>query len=112
MADKNLSLEQFNKKLKELNNISPEKADKVTFIASNNLYNELVLNSPVDTGNLRSNWRNNKISNAKFQISNNTEYILDVEYDTNSPNRGFVENTIKDNEKMFLALVKKAFEEI
>ncbi|MDK2790600.1 MAG: Bacteriophage HK97-gp10, putative tail-component [Methanothermococcus sp.] len=88
------NLEEVNKKFEQIYKKSPELADDLVFKYTTQLVSALKIASPVDTGNLRSNWRERPLSQALREISNNTEYIIHTEYSTRSPHRGWIERTL------------------
>lgn len=90
----NSNLEEVSKQIKKFTKNNEEKQDVVVFRLANNLMNNLVLNSPVDTGNLRSNWDRIRIQKAHWRIYNNTDYIVEVNYSHHSPHRLFIEKQI------------------
>lgn len=71
--------------------------------------------SPVDTGQLRGDWRLAKTSINSMQISNNLEYAPFVEYGHRLRNGGFfpgvfmLRDTINDFEEKFQVLVERNF---
>jgi HK97 gp10 family phage protein len=89
------NIESFNAYLADVKKL--KNADKGLQTVANSLKNELVANSPVDTGNLRGNWQQPKrVGNIVYRISNNTSYIVYLEYGTSKSQRhaGFCRNTI------------------
>jgi hypothetical protein len=89
------NLDAVNKKFEQIYRKSPELADDLVFKYTTQLVSALKIASPVDTGNLRSNWRQRPLSQALREISNNTEYIIHTEYGVRSPHRGWIEKTLR-----------------
>lgn len=89
------NLDDINKKFEQIYKKSPELADDLVFKYTTQLVSALKIASPVDTGNLRSNWRQRPLSQALREISNNTEYIIHTEYGARSPHRGWIEKTLR-----------------
>ena len=83
---------------------------KVVVEVANGCLNECVSNSPVDSGYLKSQWRQNKVSDYLQKISNNTEYILCQEYGTkyNHKNAGFTRNSIDRYRPIAIKQIKAA----
>ena len=108
----NHNLNQFNQKLSKIANKSPEIADVVVLEATTEIVNNLKDRSPVDTGNLRSNWRQEKLQTALRQIFNDTEYILDTEFATKSPHRGWIEKTLQQVTDGLEKKVEKSFQDL
>lgn len=74
---------------------------------------QLMLNSPVDTGNLRSNWKTEAYKQRVWDVYNNTEYILHLEYGTRFSKKhvGFarlaVSQTRREAEALIIREIKK-----
>lgn len=90
------NLDEVNKHIAKIYTKFPEAANYIAMRVANDLHNRLVLNSPVQTGNLRGNWGwdsyaeghspqpPKQIKPALYRIQNPTEYIIDVEYGVKS----------------------------
>jgi hypothetical protein len=105
MKNMKSNIDDINKNLEKLVKKVPEKADAIVAKYSVVLHGYLVARSPVDTGNLQANWQNQKIDTAKRIVSNNTEYIIDTEYSTKSPHKGWIDKTVADAEKEINRLI-------
>lgn len=69
----------FDKFLKKLEVDIDSKTDKILSKVGKIVYNDVKLNTPVDTGRLRRSWRIKRDIDT-VTISNNTEYAKHVEY--------------------------------
>lgn len=60
------------------------------------LWRELQAATPVDTGRARSGWVALPVKPALWEISNNVEYVPDLEYGTNRSQKhvGFIRRTV------------------
>jgi len=82
--------------LNKLNSI-PNSLNTVIAKIATGVTNECISNSPYDTGYLRSQWNMQNISEALWRISNNTSYIMYLEFGTSRfrGHEGFVRGSIE-----------------
>jgi len=72
--------------------------------------NECISNSPVDTGYLRSQWNMQQVADALWRVSNNTSYIMYLEFGTSRSHAhaGFVRGSISRWRSKGLGMIKAA----
>jgi len=103
------NLTSFNSALrKNLMMIPGKKGEAAIAKVANGLTNEVIANSPVDTGNLRSHWRTQKTGKLRWTISNNTRYIRHLEFGTYKSQKhvAFVRNSIKRYKPKAIAIIR------
>ena len=86
------NLKEINKKMLEVYNKSPKIADEIVAIITIDILSELKKITPIDTGNLVSNWVQQEVKIALREISNNTEYAPYVFYASKSKHAGKIES--------------------
>lgn len=74
------NVDEFNKRLKKLQKLSPEAANYVLNKIAFGLFYDIVQRTPIQTGRLRHGWEIKKVNNYLYQISNPTEYLIYVEF--------------------------------
>lgn len=85
------NLDAVNKRLEKVYKQSPQIADKLVAEIAIRVMAELKDITPINTGNLVSNWVQQKVRQALREISNNTEYAPYIFYSTKSPHVGKIE---------------------
>ncbi|APT75057.1 hypothetical protein LN42_00585 [Marinitoga sp. 1137] len=75
------NLDKLNKALKRLEAISPDVAKKIIKKIAFGIFRDLVKKTPIDTGTARRKWDINPVDNGYgYRISNDTEYLIYLEY--------------------------------
>lgn len=103
------NLNAVNKRLEKVYKQSPKIADKLVAEIAIKVMAELKDITPIDTGNLVSNWVQQKVRQALREISNNTEYAPYIFYSARSPHVGKIENLFDAIKPQLMDLIKKRY---